>query len=616
MSVLVSLEDISIERASKRLFNRVSLGINTGDAIGVVGANGGGKSTLLQLITRSLTPDSVRVIARRDLSVSYLSQTPDFADDTTVERACFGDVPAYEYLQRPQARDLIAHLLGAVSWDKKVGELSGGLKRRLDLIRVLLEDADLLLLDEPTNHLDMRTIAWLSTYLVGLQKNTSKAMVIVTHDRWFLDEVCNHMWEVHDGCCDPFEGGYSSYVQLRFERARLQDVREAKRQNLLRQELNWLCHGARARSSKPKFRIDRALELIGDAPAPRAAIELNSLRVSRLGKQVITLKNVSLSYENTPIFSAIDWIIGAGERIGILGDNGSGKSSLLRIMCANQLPTTGFVKIGKTVTLGIVSQELDVFKDADDSQVDHILASGKRSVMIEGKRVSTLDLFERLGFRKEDRSLRIKELSGGQKRRLAILLCLLSAPNVMVLDEPGNDLDTDMLQALEDVLDGWQGTLILVTHDRHLIERACDDLYGLVGQHLVHMPRGVDQFLECEEVRTGAKGDKAAAATPAFTSFDKTTRPGVSEDTRAELHSSSPVRTQKERYELKKELDRTWRLLTRAQEEAKSLSDELNSSSSKDYVFLAGLQEKLDQAQARVDELETKWIELSDALEQ
>lgn len=603
MSVVISADKICVERSAKVLLSKVSLGVSAGDTIGVVGQNGGGKSTLLQVLAHIMEPDSGCVITRNASSIGYLAQRDAFKDTDLVRDVVFQSLETYEWAQDPLKRSLVNCLLQDVSFDTTISQLSGGQRHRCDLARVLLGSWDVLLLDEPTNHLDMTTIAWLASYLKDRKRIHGLSSVIVTHDRWFLDEVCDHMWEVHDGCVDPFEGGYSAYIQQRVERERLAEVAETKRQNMLRKELNWLAHGAKARSSKPKFRVEAALEMVALDPPLRNSIELKALAATRLGKQVITLEHVACTYGSHQVIKPLDWIIGPGERIGIVGENGSGKSSLLRIMTLKQVPSQGVVKVGKSVVFGIVDQHLSCFSHKENQTVEHVLAQSKSNVYIDGKSYTPMQLFERLGFRNLDQKSRLCDLSGGQLRRLALMITLLEQPNVLVLDEPGNDLDTDMLAALEDVLDSWAATLLLVTHDRHLMERVCDDIYALLNRELIHMPRGIDEYMQ-----RLASQDKDAGSSHALDSGSMS----KNKDRAAKQQRACDGVS---RYELKKQCDAVLRKLTKQQDEPDRIQKLMQACDGSDYEQLAKLQKQLSEAQRLVDELETQWLTLSEKLE-
>ena len=407
---------------------------------------------------------------------------------------------------------MIGGLLGDVPWDAVVGTLSGGQRRRVGLAALLVGDHDVIFLDEPTNHLDVEGIAWLAGHLRKRWAQNSGGLIVVTHDRWFLDEVCNYTWEVHDQIIEPFEGGYAAYILQRVERDRMSAASEAKRQNLMRKELAWLRRGAPARTAKPKFRIDAANELIENEPPPRDTVELKQMATSRLGKDVVDILDAGVVYDGRTILKDIEWRIAPGERTGVLGVNGAGKSTLLGLVTGTVKPTSGKVKRGTTVRIASLTQELDELKDVQHERVSTIIGRQRSSYVAGGKEITPGQLLERLGFTSAQLATPIKDLSGGQKRRLQLLLILLDEPNVLILDEPTNDLDTDMLAAIEDLLDSWPGTLLVVSHDRYLIERVTDQQYAVMDGHFRHLPGGVEQYLELRRGVTDAVGGCRAQA--------------------------------------------------------------------------------------------------------
>jgi len=591
MGILIGLDRIGHEWPGKQVLSDVTLGIREGDRVGIVGANGGGKSTLLSIIARDVAADSGAVTWRNNISVGFIGQSDRLADDDMVKRAVLGDTPEYEWASDSRIRSILSELLEGIPFDAHVGTLSGGERRRCDLARVLIGSWDVLLLDEPTNHLDMHAIAWLAAHLKARWPEGEGALLVVTHDRWFLDEVCLNMWEVHGRRVDPFEGGYSAYIQQRVERDRIAATMEERRQNTLRKELNWLAHGAKARTSKSKFRIDAARALLAEDPPVRNSVELKRLAVSRLGKQVIELEGVSLLFGGRTVLSNISWIVGPGDRVSILGANGVGKTSLLRIMTGLLAPSSGAVRIGKSVKFGWLSQQLDGLADKGDWRVLELLARYKQNLMVEGRPTSPTKLLERLGFDAGDMSTRIADLSGGQKRRLALLCVLIDEPNVLVLDEPGNDLDTDMLAELESLLDSWPGTLLLVTHDRYLAERVADNQYALIDGALRHVPGGVEEYLRLLDA-------KPASAPPA----------AASDGTAASQGRSSNA----ERRDNKRRLDAIERKLEKIRQEPQRLEDELGAIDPTDFAALLAKQEEIDAARRSIDELESAWLELID----
>ncbi|MGI6230812.1 MAG: ABC-F family ATP-binding cassette domain-containing protein [Tractidigestivibacter sp.] len=607
MGILIGCEHLSHEWPGKRVLSDQTIGINEGEKIGIVGRNGDGKSTLLSLIAHRLEPDSGTVTWRNGIQVGFLGQDDELDDSATVGFSVVGDTPEYAWASDPKTRAIIAELLGDVDWDSPVSTLSGGQRRRVDLARVLVGNWDVLCMDEPTNHLDMHAITWLAEHLKRRWQDGTGALLVVTHDRWFLDEVCEHMWEVHDGQVEPFEGGYSAYIQQRVERERQAQVAEERRQNMLRKELNWLAHGAKARSSKPKFRIDAAMELIANDPPLRNSIELKRLAVSRLGKQVIEMKGAGFAYRNDDgsekrVFSDVDWLIGPGDRYGILGENGVGKTTLLKVMTGALKPTEGHVKVGKSVKFGFLTQHLDNLNAKETWTVKSVLADYRTNLYIDGKPTSPEKMLERLGFDKRELMSRVMDLSGGQKRRLAILCVLLEEPNVLVLDEPGNDLDTDMLAVLEDLLDTWPGTMLVVTHDRYLMERVTDDQFALIDGHIRHVPGGVDEYLKLL--------DESAAATAQAPEGPRAQSPSP----KAEKAVGSGKLSNKERREAKKRHDAVERKLTKASSLPDEIKKKMAEADPTDYQELERLQNELKEAEEQISDLETEWLELEDLL--
>ena len=596
MGILIGLEHVSHEWPGKRVLDDQTIGINEGDRIGIVGRNGDGKSTLLEIVGHALEPDSGSVTWRRGISVGYLGQADDLADDEAVRRAIFGDVPDYTWASDARIRAILDELVGDLDLDGPVRELSGGQRRRVDLCRVLCNTWDVICMDEPTNHLDLAAIEWLAGHLRRRWPAGTGALLVVTHDRWFLDEVCEHMWEVHDRRIDPFEGGYSAYVQQRVERDRQAAVMEERRQNTLRKELNWLAHGAKARTSKPKFRIEAARALIADDPPLRNPLELKRLAVSRLGKQVIEMKDVSFSYADGPrVIDNVSWIIGPGDRYGILGANGAGKSTLLALMTGRLEPTSGTVKIGASVRFGFMSQHLDALAEKDGWRVLEVLGRYKRSYLVGGKMQSPTQLIERLGFEQRELPNFVRDLSGGQRRRLALLCVILEEPNVLVLDEPGNDLDTDMLAVMEDLLDSWPGTLIVVSHDRYLMERVTDDQFALLDGRVRHVPGGVDEYLRL-------LGEKSGVAEAPATPSPEPAAP------------AGGGLTNQERRELKKRFDAVSRRLDKTAADPERLRAEMAAVDASDYAALMAAQAALDECLAEREALEDEWLDLSERL--
>ncbi|MBQ3282413.1 MAG: ABC-F family ATP-binding cassette domain-containing protein, partial [Atopobiaceae bacterium] len=569
MGILIGMESVSHEWPGKRVLVDQTIAVNEGDRIGIVGRNGDGKTTVLDVIAGRVVPDAGRVIMRGGTSLGILAQGDDLSDDADVIHAIVGDLPEYEWAASPRIRSILDALLEGIDRSSLVGTLSGGQRRRVDLAHVLVGTWDVLLLDEPTNHLDLRAITWLAEHLKARWADGSGALLVVTHDRWFLDEVCLGMWEVHDGRIEPFEGGYSAYIQQRVERERQAAVAETRRRNVLRKELAWLARGAQARSTKPKFRVEEARALVADVPPMRNPLELKRLAMSRLGRQVIEMEGVRASYVDdegaNEVITGIDWLIGPGERIGILGENGAGKTTLLGLMTGRLLPTSGTVRIGRSVRFGILDQRLEALTPYETWRVSELLAHQRRHFVIDGKPMTPEKMLENLGFEKRELSTRICDLSGGQRRRLAIMCVLIDEPNVLVLDEPGNDLDTDMLAVLEDLLDEWPGTLLLVTHDRSLMERVTDSQYALIDGTIRHVPGGVDEYLRllAEADAPGSTSDRNASRTLPEVDPRGVEAQHPTQDAAARGEDGEPILSNKERREAAKRLAAVSRMLER-----------------------------------------------------
>lgn len=625
MAFLFGCENVHLEYPTKTIFDSLSLGVNDGDCIGVVGRNGDGKSTLLGLFEGTVDPDEGRVVRTGGVRFASLRQDDTLADAQSVGWNIVGDVPEYEWASDATIRQIIDGLIGDIAWDTPVGTLSGGQRRRVDLARVLVADAEVLLLDEPTNHLDVVAITWLANHLRRRFARKEGAMVVVTHDRWFLDEVCDRMWEVHDELVEPFEGGYSAYILQRVERQRQAELAEQKRQNLMRRELAWLSRGARARSTKPKFHVETARALIAEEPPLRNSVELKRAAISRLGKQCVTVENVSFSYDDRKIIDDATWLIGPGNRYGLLGANGAGKSTLLEIIQGKLLPQTGRVKIGKTVKFAFLSQKLEELNPLGSDRVREVLSRYKSRYVIDGKEVSPATLLESLGFTSAHLNMPVNTLSGGQKRRLQLMLILLDSPNVLILDEPSNDLDTDMLVAVENVLDTWPGTLILVSHDRYLMERVTDDQFALIEGKVVHVPRGVDEYLELLEDRAQAKqngGSSNAAGSSSKGSGKGNTvgkgsvqSGGTRDASSGAKDSSGSVLSAAQARDIHKKLQSLERKMNTAQrkvDEAKQAQLEVDPY---DYVALGEAQIKVKECEDRLSALEEEWLEQAAMLE-
>ncbi|MGE2726914.1 ABC-F family ATP-binding cassette domain-containing protein [Mycolicibacterium pulveris] len=576
MPNLINIERATVSYGTRTLLDGVSLGIDEGDAIGVVGRNGDGKTTLLQVLTLARPPDSGRVTHTSGLSVGYLHQADDFVG-TTVRDVIVDGRPDHVWAADPHTRDVVTHLLSGVALDSEVARLSGGERRRVALAEVLIAGHDVLVLDEPTNHLDVEVIGWLAGHLTARR---AKALVVVSHDRWFLDAVCTRTWEVHDGTVDGYDGGYAAYVLARAERMRLAAGVEARRQNLMRKELAWLRRGPPARTTKPKFRIQAANELIANEPPPRDSLVLQRFATTRLGKDVFDLHRVRLEVGPHVILDRIDWSIGPGARIGLVGVNGTGKTSVLRLLAGQLQPTSGTVKRGATLRIGYLSQALlDV--DGSARVLDAVENRRRVAELAGGREISADTLLRDFGFTGDKLTARVGELSGGEKRRLQFLRLLLDEPNVLLLDEPTNDLDIDTLTVIEDYLDGWPGTLIVVTHDRYFLERVSDVTYALTGGGRCDLlPGGIEQYL----------ADRAAAAAPA----DRAEPP------RGESAAARERRTGKEMARIEGQL-----------EKLEARVDELHlamAEAGADHVRVGELNTELQELVARREALEEAWL--------
>ena len=732
----IGLEHVSLAFATKTIFTDVTQGVFEGDRIGIVGKNGDGKSTLLHLFRGTQEPDSGRVTKRGGLTFGMLDQRDPLDDNATIREAALEGRADYEWASDNTSREIVEALLGGMSLDAKVGSLSGGQRRRADLARLLLKDWDILALDEPTNHLDVVTIHWLAEHLKNRWSKGQGVLLLVTHDRWFLDEVCESMWEVHDGVIEPFEGGYSAYMLQRVERDRQADVRETKRRNLARKELAWLSRGARARSTKQKFHVKAARELIADVPPMRNTVELKQMATSRLGKQVVDLINVTQIFEHTQgmaemdpdmaaladlasrvdvvnamyaepqlhgsvevavtdmddprlvdagvpeaieaaakareaeanapsdierevrrqntggetigsdaldeeaatsaarkvtvsgreILDDVTWLIGPGDRFGIVGANGAGKSTLLKLIDGTLTPTVGHVNIGKTVKFAVLSQRLDELEKLGQYKIKEVLSRYKPSYIVEGKEVTPGQLMERLGFESAQLMTPIRDLSGGQKRRMQLLLILLDEPNVLIMDEPGNDLDTDMLAVMEDLLDTWPGTLIVVSHDRYLLERVTDQQFALIGGKVRHLPGGVQDYLDMVEDLKNGKGlpeDKAGFAGTGGSSAKRgaqgkgSAAESLPQSTSSEgaQDSAEPKLSGKAFHEASKRVNAIERKLAKLEEQKSDLEAQMASHDPSDYEGLNKLNEQLTAVNGESDDLEAEWLELSEQLE-
>ncbi|SEK23708.1 ABC-F family ATP-binding cassette domain-containing protein [Streptacidiphilus jiangxiensis] len=588
---LVTVEDVSKIFGTRAVLDGVSVGVSEGDRIGVVGRNGDGKTTLTQIMAKREEPDSGRVTHVTGLNIGVLHQGDALDPKATIRHEVVGDKADHEWAGDARIRDVLTGLFDGLDLsgfpqglDTVIGPLSGGERRRIALAKLLIEDHDLLVLDEPTNHLDVEGIAWLAGHLQARRS----ALVVVTHDRWFLDQVCTRMWDVQSGAVHEYEGGYSDYVFARAERARIAATEETKRQNLVRKELAWLRRGAPARTSKPRFRVEAANELIADVPPPRDKSELMKFANSRLGRTVFDLEDVTVKAGDKLLLERLTWQLGPGDRIGLVGVNGAGKTSLMRAMQqawasdSEQQPVGGKVVVGKTVKLAYLSQEvaelpgtLRVLEAVE--QVRGRVDLGK------GRELSASQLCETFGFTKEKQWTPVADLSGGERRRLQLLRLLMDEPNVLFMDEPTNDLDIETLNQLEDLLDGWPGSLVVISHDRFFIERTTDTVWALLGDRRLRMlPRGIDEYLERRAALVEATAPAPAAK--------KTTG-----DTRA----------------AKKELQRIERQLAKLEEKETKLHAQMAEHAA-DFGKIAELDTQLRAVKDERDELEMQWLELAE----
>jgi ABC transport system ATP-binding/permease protein len=585
---LLNLERVSKAYGVRPMLTDVSLGIGAAERIGIVGRNGDGKTTLLEVMTGIEPPDSGRVSHSRGLLIGYLHQADELIDSHTVREAVLGGRSDHEWAGDPRLREIVEELLAGVELDRAVLGLSGGERRRCALAALLLGEHDLVVLDEPTNHLDVEAVAWLADHLA----NRPSALVVVTHDRWFLDAVCQATWEVHDGVVDAYEGGYAAFVLAKAERQRQAAASEERRQNLVRKELAWLRRGAPARTSKPKFRIEAANELIEDVPPPRDRLELQRFATQRLGKDVIDLEDVDLSRGPKQLLRHATWRLGPGDRVGIVGVNGSGKTSVLSLLSGELAPDVGRVRQGRTVALQHLTQALD---DLDpEARVLATVESIRRVTRTRDGDVTATALLERFGFTGDRLTARVGDLSGGERRRFQLLRLLLTEPNVLLLDEPTNDLDIETLNVLEDFLDGWPGTLVVVSHDRYFLERVTDSVWALLGDGQISMlPRGVDEYLERRRALLAEARVEPEASAPAAA--------------KAKAGSAGERAARKTLARLDKRLERI------AVQEA-----ELNAviaEHAHDYARLAELSAELDALTAERDALELEWLEAAEHLE-
>ncbi|TFD04643.1 ABC-F family ATP-binding cassette domain-containing protein [Cryobacterium sp. TMT1-66-1] len=596
MAHLLGAESLHLEFPTRVIFDSVTAGLNEGDRIGVVGKNGDGKSTLMRLLAGRMEPDEGRVTRRRGVTIGMLDQSDDLASGQTVGHTIVGGIEEHVWAGDAKVRDVIGGLVRDIPWDALVDDLSGGQRRRVALAAVLIGDYDCIFLDEPTNHLDVEGISWLAGHLKTRWAAQSGGLVVVTHDRWFLDEVCNITWEVHDRLIEPFEGGYAAYILQRVERDRMSSVVESKRQNLMKKELAWLRRGAPARTAKPKFRIDAANVLIENEPPPRDTVTMQSMAMQRLGKDVVDLIDIGVKFGDKTVLNDITWRIAPGERTGIMGVNGAGKSTLLNLVAGTLQPTSGHVKRGKTIKVAVLTQQLFELDEIRNDRVSDVIGRQKTSYMAGGKEITPGQMLERMGFLSAQLTTQVKDLSGGQKRRLQLLLIVLSEPNVLILDEPTNDLDTDMLAAMEDLLDSFPGTLLVVSHDRYLIERVTDNQYAVMDGGFRHLPGGVDQYLEVR--RKAVAGPAQGSPTDAAGKAKKIPTLGG-----AELRNAQ------------KELGSIDRKVVKLQERIALKHERLAAHDQSDFAGLGALGVKLTELEETIATLETRWVELTELIE-
>jgi ABC transporter related len=579
---LVNLESVSHAFGTRVLLDEVSLGIGAGEVIGVVGRNGDGKTTLLRVLTGDLAPDSGRVTISNSASIGVLTQHQAGSPGETIRQVVLDGAADHTYAARADRREIVEALLAGVDLDRPIETLSGGERRRVGLVEVLLGDHDLIVLDEPTNHLDVEAIAFLASHLRS-RTAAGLAMLVVSHDRWFLDAVCTRIWEVHDGVVDAYDGGYAAYVLARVERQRQAAATEARRRNLARKELAWLRRGAPARTSKPKFRIEAAEALISDVPPPRDRLALEKFATSRLGKDVFDLINVDYAVEDRRLLNRLTWSIGPGDRIGLVGVNGAGKTTLLDLLAGLRSPQGGKIKRGVTLRVGYLSQSVGELDD-EDRVLQSVTRLKQATRLATGREASASNLLEEFGFTGDKLVARIGDLSGGERRRLQFLRLLLEEPNVLLLDEPTNDLDIDTLTVIEDYLDTWPGTLVVVSHDRYFLERVTDASWALLGDgSCVLLPGGVEEYLERR------RGTKDTSPTPAPPAEDRPRSGAAVERAR------------------KKELARLESQLSKVESEIERIHDAMAASAT-DFERLAVLDTDLRAACTRKNELEEAWL--------
>ncbi|MFI5663328.1 ABC-F family ATP-binding cassette domain-containing protein [Streptomyces sp. NPDC051684] len=601
---LVNVEAVSKVYGTRALLDGVSLGVQEGDRIGVVGRNGDGKTTLIRMLAKLEEADTGRVTHSGGLHLGVLTQHDSLDPEATVRHEVIGDMADHEWAGSAKIRDVLTGLFGGLDLpgfpqglDTVIGPLSGGERRRIALAKLLIAEQDLIVLDEPTNHLDVEGIAWLAQHL----RARRSALVCVTHDRWFLDQVCTRMWDVQKGDVFEYEGGYSDYVFARAERERIAATEEAKRQNLMRKELAWLRRGAPARTSKPRYRIEAANELIADVPEPRDKSELMKFANARLGKTVFDLEDVTVTAGPKVLLKHLTWQLGPGDRVGLVGVNGAGKTSLLRALDeaarsqGDVQPAAGKIVVGKTVRLAYLSQ--DVTELPSTLRVLEAVQQVRDRVDLgKGREMTAGQLCEQFGFAKDKQWTPVGDLSGGERRRLQILRLLMDEPNVLFLDEPTNDLDIETLTQLEDLLDGWPGSMVVISHDRFFLERTTDNTYALLGDATLRMlPRGVDEYLERRRRMIEAASPAPAAAPAAAEKAGPSAATGSSKDVRA----------------AKKELQKIERQMDKISEKEGKLHTQIADNAT-DFGKVAKLDAELRDLVAQREELEMRWLELAE----
>ena len=580
---IINLEGVSKAFDIRPLLVEVSLGVSEGERIGIVGRNGGGKSTLLKVLAGIEPPDQGRVTRANWAKLGMLAQVDTAEAGATVRDVVVGSKKTHEWASDSGVREIFAGLFGGYNsdlLDRPFGSLSGGEKRRVGIAKLLIEPLDIILLDEPTNHLDVEGVAWLSEHI---RKRRELAVIVITHDRWFLDEVSDTMWEVVDGNVEAYDGGYSAYVLAKAERMRQQAAEDARRNNLIRKELAWLRRGAPARTSKPKFRVDAANQLISAEPAPRNKAELLNFATNRLGNSVYEIHHARLAIGETTLIDTLNWNVGPGDRIGIVGVNGSGKTTLMRTLAGQYRFASGKIQTGVTVKAAFLSQHLQEL----DSSWRVLEAVEKVALHVElggGREISASQLCERLGFDYEGQQRMVRDLSGGEKRRLQLTRLLMDSPNVLLLDEPTNDFDVETLTALEDLLDTYAGVLIVISHDRYFLERVCDRFVGLLGDEALRdLPRGVEQYLELRHLMI----ERSISSAPKKTISD-----------------AAQVRL------IKKEIARLEKQIEKIQIDEAELIEEQEAASF-DHQKLIEIAAKLEAIQSLRQNLEDEWLELS-----